>query len=129
MSPTAYETRLRMRAQRSESWGFLLLGISAALWLWFAVLLLLPYDANGTSCEPRLFTDGPTANGRASFRNPCSAERDWPQMLGVLGLSVPLSVAGAILHTSGRIGMQLSTLSTHAADAARRTESTGSDTP
>jgi hypothetical protein len=126
MSPTAYVMRLRMRAKRDEAWGFLLLGISAALWLWFAVLLLLPYDANGSTCESRLFTDGPTANSRASFRNPCAAERDWPEMLGVLGLSVPVSVAGAILHTSGRVGIRLSE---HAAEIARHKETTDGSAP
>lgn len=108
MSPTAANAiRLHRRAKNQEAWGFVLLAISGALWLWFAVLLLLPYDAGGTTCESRLFTDAPTAHTKASYRNPCAAERDWPELLGVIGFSVPTSVIGGILHISGTLTIRL----------------------
>ncbi|MEV8362437.1 hypothetical protein [Streptomyces niveus] len=120
LSPTTDATRFLLRAKNQEAWGFVLLGITGALWLWFAFLLLTPYG----SCESRLFTDAPTANAGTSFRNSCAAERDWPELLGVLGLSVPTSVVGAVLHTSGRFGILLSEQAAASA-AVRRTGDTG----
>ncbi|TGB16019.1 hypothetical protein E2651_00765 [Streptomyces sp. MZ04] len=109
MNPIPHDIRLQRRAKNAEAWGFLLLVAAVALWVWFAVLLLVPYDSDGYgTCESRLFTDGPTANAQASFRNPCAAQRDWPELLGILGLSVPVSVAGAVLHTSGIASRRLS---------------------
>ncbi|WP_328399370.1 hypothetical protein OHS70_21175 [Streptomyces sp. NBC_00390] len=110
MNSLAYDIRFRARAKRAEAWGFLLLAAAVALWLWFAVLLLLPYDSDRGMCESRLFTDGPTANSGSSFRQPCAAQRDWPELLGILGLSVPVSVAGAVLLTSGRSSIMTSEL-------------------
>ncbi|MEV0774870.1 hypothetical protein [Streptomyces sp. NPDC050428] len=123
MSTTSEAIRLFRRGKNQEAWGFVLLGISGALWLWFAFLLLTPYG----SCESRLFTDAPTANAGTSFRNACAAERDWPELLGVLGLSVPTSVVGAVLHTSGRFGILLSEQVAATAAVRRRPETAGDD--
>ncbi|MEV8020350.1 hypothetical protein AB0O76_29220 [Streptomyces sp. NPDC086554] len=120
MTPIPLDIRLRKRAKNAEAWGFVLMAVAIALWVWFAVLLLVPYDAGGSgTCESRLFTDGPTANAQADFRNPCAAQRDWPELLGILGLSVPVSVAGAVLHTSGVASQRLNE---HAAEIARLKE-------
>ncbi|MGW7069111.1 hypothetical protein ACWGII_09695 [Streptomyces sp. NPDC054855] len=119
MNPTASHARLQRRAKNAEAWGFLLLAAGVALWAWFALALALPYDADGTSCESRLFTDGPTANASASYSDACGAQRDWPKMLGILGLSVPASVAGALLHTSGKASIRLNE---HAVEIARLKE-------
>ncbi|WP_371525348.1 hypothetical protein OG302_03700 [Streptomyces sp. NBC_01283] len=119
MNPTTPSgIRLQRRAKNAEAWGFLLLGAGIALWAWFALLLVLPYDAGGM-CESRLFTDGPTAHASSSFRDACAAQRDWPEILGVLGLSVPVTVAGAVLHTSGKTSQRLSE---HAAEIAQLKE-------
>ncbi|MET9557696.1 hypothetical protein [Streptomyces sp. NPDC006645] len=123
MSPITDATRSLRRAKNQEAWGFVLLGISGALWLWFAFLLLTPYG----SCESRLFTDAPTAYSSTSFRNACAAERDWPELLGVLGLSVPTSVVGAVLHTSGRFGILLGEQAAASAAVARRPETADDD--
>lgn len=108
MNPTSSHIRLQRRAKNAEAWGFLLLAAGVALWAWFALAMVLPYDGGGTSCESRLFTDGPTANDAdLGDSSSCAARRDWPKMLGILGLSVPVSVAGALLHTSGTSSQRL----------------------
>ncbi|WJY51477.1 hypothetical protein QRN89_17730 [Streptomyces chengbuensis] len=83
------------RAERTEAWGF---------------LLLVAYDSDGRACESRLFTDGPTANAGPILRQPGPGRRDWPELLGILGLSVPGSVAGPVLHVSGKGGIGMSEL-------------------
>lgn len=110
MDPSASGIRLRQRAANAEAWGSVLLAAAVALWVWFAVLLLVPYDNGGTTCESRLFTDRPTANtqGKFGLGRECGALRDWPEMLGILGLSVPVSVAGAVLHIGGKASLRLS---------------------
>ncbi|MGW0904121.1 hypothetical protein [Streptomyces sp. NPDC002853] len=119
MNPTTSHARLQKRAKNAEAWGFLLLAAGIALWVWFALAMVLPYDAGGTSCESRLFTDGPTANSGSIHSDSCGARRDWPKMLGILGLSVPASVAGALLHTSGKASQRLNE---HAVEIARLKE-------
>lgn len=119
MNPITSHARLQKRAKNAEAWGSQLLAAGVALWVWFALAMVLPYDADGTSCESRLFTDGPTANGRTSYSDACGAQRDWPKMLGILGLSVPVSVAEALLHTTGKASQRLNE---HAVEIARLKE-------
>lgn len=119
MNPTPSNRRLQRRAKNAEAWGFLLMVAGVALWAWFALAMLLPYDAGGTSCESRLFTDAPTAHASSNYGDSCPAQRDWPKMLGILGLSVPVCVAGAALHTSGKAAQRLDA---HAAEIAHLKE-------
>ncbi|MFD8543300.1 hypothetical protein [Streptomyces sp. NPDC059649] len=93
--------------------GFGLLIIATLLWVWCGVLLAVPYEVghelSGSTqkCEARLFTDEGTANvGRVQA--PCADERDWPEVLAVLGLSIPLSVAGSALLTYGSLSIRMS---------------------
>lgn len=121
MRSLMYDIDFRARAKRTRAWGFGLLSLAALLWVWFGVLLLTPYDAGYRSnCEARLFTDRSTANeGAYAGENRCTAERDWPELLGVLGLSVPVSVVGAVLFTSGSVGNRMAE---HLAEVTRLTE-------
>lgn len=102
-------------------WGFGLLAVATLLWVWCGVLLTTPYEidrahsAHAVECEPRLFTDDGAANEGPS-KDPCGDERDWPEALAVLGLSVPVSVAGAALLAYGLLGVRVSE---HAAELAR----------
>lgn len=97
--------------------------------MWFGVLLLLPYTLDGKygkygkygegkECESRLLTEWGTANEGGEDAT-CESERDWPELLGVLGLSVPVAVVGTALYTSGSVGYRLSE---HAAEVARLME-------
>lgn len=89
--------------------------MAALLWGWCAVLLLTPYDVERepgdkypVECESRLTTDRGTANDGVRRGDFCADERDWPEALAVLDLSVPVSVAGAVLFTGGQVGLRLS---------------------
>ncbi|MEU9854599.1 hypothetical protein [Streptomyces sp. NPDC047974] len=96
-------------------WGMGLLGLAALLWTWCAVLLLTPYEVDRkpddkypAECEARLLTDDGTANRGIRQNSWCQAERDWPEALLVLGLSVPVSVAGVGLFTTGVVSRRMS---------------------
>ncbi|QIP83816.1 hypothetical protein GLX30_06745 [Streptomyces sp. Tu 2975] len=120
MRSLQYDMAFRARAKRTQTWGFALLSVAALLWVWFGVLLLLPYTLDskygeGRECESRLLTEWGTANEGGEDAT-CESERDWPELLGVLGLSVPVAVVGTALYTSGSVGNRLSE---HAAEVAR----------
>ncbi|CUW29021.1 MULTISPECIES: hypothetical protein [Streptomyces] len=118
MRSREYDLDFRDRASRIRAWGIGLLAVAGLLWIWCAVLLLTPYEVDRepgdhypVSCESRLFTDRGTANEGRYDGDYCADERDWPESLAVLALSVPVSVAGAVLFTTGTVHR---TLSAHA---------------
>lgn len=85
-----------------------LLLLSALLWGWCAVLLLTDYTVETRSgrtaeCEARLFTERGTANEGLWKGDYCQDERDWPEALLVLGLSVPVALVGTALFTTGQV--------------------------
>ncbi|MEU6590905.1 hypothetical protein ABZ923_17075 [Streptomyces sp. NPDC046881] len=113
-----YDLDFRDRASRIRAWGIGLLAVAGLLWTWCAVLLLTPYEAERKpddqyprQCESRLLTDRGTANEGLYKGDYCANERDWPEVLAVLGLSVPVSLAGAVLLTTGMVQR---TMSAHA---------------
>ncbi|MEV6784317.1 hypothetical protein [Streptomyces sp. NPDC051098] len=110
MRSLPYDIEFRGRARRVQGWGVGLFALSGLLWVWFGVLLLTPYDLDGRNheCEARLFTDRSTANEGLGNGSSCPAERDWPELVAVLGLSVPVSVVGAVLFTSGTVSNRMS---------------------
>ncbi|MEU0082989.1 hypothetical protein [Streptomyces sp. NPDC006274] len=119
MRSLQYDMAFRARARRTQTWGFALLSAAAMLWVWFGALLLLPYTverpySDERECESRLLTDRGTANEGGD--DTCASERDWPELLAVLGLSVPVAVVGTALWTSGSVSHRLSE---HAAEIAR----------
>ncbi|MFF3325247.1 hypothetical protein [Streptomyces sp. NPDC002889] len=119
MRSLVYDINFRARAKKTQAWGLALLSVAALLWVWCAVLIALPYEEDeGRECRARLFTEWGTANEGAD-ESPCADERDWPEALAVLGLSVPLSVVGAVLYTSGSVSNRMSE---HAAEITRLNE-------
>jgi hypothetical protein len=115
MRSREYDLEFRDQAFRIRAWGFGLLAVAGILWTWCALLLLTPYavdrrpdDPYPQECESRLLTDSGTANeglGRSDF---CQNERDWPEALAVLGLSVPAAVVGVALFTYGSLSLRMS---------------------
>ncbi|MFI6105364.1 hypothetical protein [Streptomyces sp. NPDC051310] len=110
-----YDRDFRDRAARTRGWGAALLAVAALLWTWCALLLITPYevddrpgDRHPEECEARLFTDAGTANDGVWRGDRCADERDWPEALAVLGLSVPLAVAGSVLLTVGAVSLRMS---------------------
>ncbi|MGW6144522.1 hypothetical protein ACWFRM_39400 [Streptomyces sp. NPDC055144] len=110
-----YDLDFRDRASRIRAWGVGLLALAALLWTWCAVLLFLPYQVDEESgdrypseCEARLLTERGTANEGLQNGDWCQDERDWPEALAVLGLSMPVSAAGVALFTSGSLSRRMS---------------------
>ncbi|MGI5484679.1 hypothetical protein [Streptomyces lavendofoliae] len=110
-----YDLDFRDRARRTRAWGIGLFALAGLLWTWCALLLLTPYqaerepdDRHPRDCESRLLTEGGTANDGVWRRDWCDNERDWPETLAVLGLSVPVSVAGAVVFTIGSVSGRMS---------------------
>lgn len=96
----------RMLLDRAGTWkgrGALLLILAALMWGYVAWQLVMPEP--GGFCDGLLF-DEQTSSDRAVAR--CAAERPWPRLLAVLGLSVPVSIAGAVLYTKGSVSMLMS---------------------
>ncbi|QGV76918.1 hypothetical protein [Streptomyces ficellus] len=110
-----YDLDFRDRSRRIRAWGIGLLSVAGVLWTWCALLLLTPYqvdeepdDRHPRECESRLFTDGATSNDGIWRGDHCASERDWPEALGVLALSVPVSTAGAVLVAVGSLSTRMS---------------------
>ncbi|MFI2782633.1 hypothetical protein [Streptomyces sp. ALB3] len=110
-----YDQDFRERATRTRAWGIGLLSLAALLWTWCAVLLLIPYEVDEkpddqypAECESRLFTERGTANEGLLRGDHCADERDWPEAVAVLGLSLPVSITGMGLFTIGTVSRRMS---------------------
>ncbi|WP_351225852.1 hypothetical protein [Streptomyces sp. NPDC002133] len=119
-----YDRDFREQAGRAKLWGAVLLGVAGLLWVWFAVLLFTPYQfddgySDPVNCDSPFFTDRSDANAAAAEGSSCVAERDWPELLAVLGGSVPFAVTGTVLYTTGAVSKRISE---HAAEIARLKE-------
>ncbi|AGJ54750.1 hypothetical protein ID871_09530 [Streptomyces pratensis] len=115
MRSREFELDFRDEATKTRTWGAALLSLAAALWVWCAVLLTTSYQADSEpddkypdDCESRLFTDRGTANEGELLGDYCAQERDWPEVLAVLGMSVPVSVAGGTLFAIGTVSRRIS---------------------
>ncbi|MFF5427671.1 MULTISPECIES: hypothetical protein [unclassified Streptomyces] len=98
MTSAAPESPLVTRARRTQGWGLGLLTVAALLWVWFAVLLLTPYEqeGGGSPCPPLLTSE-------YVHHDDCVEARDWPGLLALLGGSVPFAAAGAALYAAGAV--------------------------
>lgn len=115
MRSREYDLDFRDRAGRIRAWGIALLTVAVLQWAWCALLLLTPYEVDEkpgdrypAECESRLLTERGTANDGLRNGDWCQNERDWPEALAVLGLSVPVSVAGVALFMSGSMSIRMS---------------------
>lgn len=115
MRSREYDQEFRDRATLTRSWGIGLLSLACLQWIWCSVLILMPYQADSvregrspSECESRLFTEYSTANQGRQNGYYCQAERDWPEIVAVLGLSIPVSIAGVGLFTIGTVTRRMS---------------------
>ncbi|WP_406452945.1 hypothetical protein OG782_20345 [Streptomyces sp. NBC_00876] len=114
MHPLALEQDFRMRADRLRSWGIGLLVCACLFWIYAAWQVFTPYDStyNAVDCpapinsEPRdiYFADSGSAHESALQ---CASDRNWPQPLAALVLSIPLSLIGTGLLTAGTVSIRL----------------------
>lgn len=113
MRSREYDLEFRERSTRIRDAGAGLLVLSALLWGWCAILLMTDYTVEGwqgrtNECTARLFTEDGTANEGVWKGDYCADERDWPEALLVLGLSLPLSLVGTALFTTGHVSRRMS---------------------
>ncbi|MFF1695937.1 hypothetical protein ACFVXC_20275 [Streptomyces sp. NPDC058257] len=114
MHPLAVEQNFRTRAGRLQSWGIGLLACALLLWLYAAWQLFTSYEStyNKIDCpapvnsEPRdlYFEDSNDAYNDAAQ---CASDRNWPQPLAALVVSLPLTAMGSVLFTAGTVSIRL----------------------
>ncbi|MFJ6612989.1 hypothetical protein ACIQPT_22235 [Streptomyces sp. NPDC091289] len=76
-------------ARRMDSWSIAWMFLALVVWGWFAFLMLADY---GPEYGDRALCRGPL-NGPLSENGHCDSElRQWPALLGILGLAVLASV-------------------------------------
>lgn len=104
MRSITYDNDFRARARRTQGWGLGLLALAGLVWVWLAALLFTPYETGEYSreCTARF-----TSENLHNSDSPCVNERDWPELLALLGGSVPLAVVGAVLYTSGSVSHRM----------------------
>ncbi|MFF9350995.1 hypothetical protein [Streptomyces sp. NPDC014734] len=94
------------RAGKLTGWGLGLLAVATGLLIWVGYLLLAPYSVhhygNTLECE------SPVAGSSPNDRSRCGREREWPELMLILALSVPPAVAGTALVVSGHTRKQTS---------------------
>ncbi|MEU7022868.1 hypothetical protein ABZ990_19720 [Streptomyces sp. NPDC046203] len=96
---------LRDRSQSTMGAGIFLLVLAGLLWAWCALLLLVPYTGSGSKmsapdCEALI--GAPYEQLHAPYgRGACVEERDWPELLGILALSLPFATAGGMTYARG----------------------------
>ncbi|MFH8371156.1 hypothetical protein [Streptomyces sp. NPDC018031] len=95
MSAADFDKQFREQANQQRQWGLRVLAAGAVLWGWFAYLVMFPYDIEHGSgpdieCDALLFGDGPTEL--------CAEHRPWWEALAVLGVSIPVTILGAVLY-------------------------------
>lgn len=115
MRSREFDLRFRDQAQRIRNVGVALLALAGVFWIWCLVLILLPYEVDRKpddrypqECRSRLLTEMGTANEGRFSGSYCADERDWPEALLVLALSVPTSAAGVALLTHGSLARRMS---------------------
>ncbi|WP_097874726.1 hypothetical protein [Streptomyces sp. ms184] len=113
MRSREYDIEFREQAARIRNWGLGLLVLAGLLWGWCAYLLMTEYTIETRTgfekeCAARLFTDRGTANEGVYAGDYCADERDWPEALVVLGLSIPVALVGTALVTTGSVSRRMS---------------------
>lgn len=116
MRSLPYDIDFRARAVRTQGWGLGLLSVAGLLWIWFAVLLFTPYDAgyNRSECTARF-----TSERLHDDDSRCVQERDWPELMALLGASIPFAIAGGVVYTTGKVSFRMAE---HLAEVTRLNE-------
>ncbi|MGW0855286.1 hypothetical protein [Streptomyces sp. NPDC002690] len=99
-----WETRQEFdrRASTRSAWGMGLVAVAAVLLVWLGWLLLVPFSVTSSVGDHEIDCGAPVSEVYSpSSKNVCADERQWPELIGVLGLSVPFAVTGAALWVSG----------------------------
>lgn len=102
-----FEQEFAASAEKRRIWGGVLFFAASVIWAVLAWQLMVPFSdgdddsSSSRKCQSVLFYEGDAPTWQDATWDDCRAQRRWPEMLGWLGLSVPLSVVGGALFTSG----------------------------
>ncbi|MFG2648561.1 hypothetical protein [Streptomyces sp. NPDC048436] len=108
-----FEQDFGTSASKRRAWGGVLFAAAGVIWVVLAWQLMVPFsdgdDGSSSSrkCQSVLFYEGDAPTWQDATWDDCRAQRRWPEMLGWLGLSVPLSVVGVALYTSGSTSLRM----------------------
>ncbi|GAA3129011.1 hypothetical protein ACFQ0X_09815 [Streptomyces rectiviolaceus] len=108
-----FEQDFAASAQKRRNWGGALFFVAGIIWIVLAWQLMAPFSdgddeySSSRKCQSVLFYEGDAPTWAESTWDDCRAQRRWPELLGWLGLSVPLSVVGAVLYTSGSTSLRM----------------------
>ncbi|MFE6166016.1 hypothetical protein ACFQ7F_44770 [Streptomyces sp. NPDC056486] len=108
-----FEQKFAKGAEIRRNWGVTLLAAAGMIWFVLAWQLMMPFSdgddeySNSRKCESMLFYEGDDPTWQDDTWDDCRAQRRWPEMLGWLALSVPLSVGGATLYTGGAANLRM----------------------
>ncbi|MFS8198453.1 hypothetical protein ACLVWQ_07155 [Streptomyces sp. CWNU-52B] len=112
--PLVIEQNFQVRAGRLQGWGIALLLFASLFWIYAAWQVFTPFDStyNAVDCPAPFnserrdvyFDDSDGAHANALQ---CASDRDWPEPLAALVVSVPLSATGSALLTAGAVSVRL----------------------
>ena len=128
-----FEQNFAAGAQKRRTWGGVLFSGAAIIWIVLAWQLMMPFSdgddeySSSRKCESMLFYEGDDPTWQDDTWDDCRAQRRWPEMLGWLGLSIPLSVVGAALYTSGSTSLRIREYMAHHRLAAAKTAAAEKD--
>jgi hypothetical protein len=81
-------------AGRADKWSVGWIMVALGLWMWFAFLMLSSYGPESYDGVPRC--EGPLIDPSQRHGSVCDSElRQWPALLGILGLSSIATVVAA----------------------------------
>ncbi len=116
--PAVIESRLLERSSKLRGWGAALLLVPGLLWIYAMYELYTPWDSHygKYDCSAPAFgdrgilytgalTDGDTHDYDTAVA--CARDRDWPQPVAALAVSLPFAVTGASLLTAGLVTAHL----------------------
>lgn len=108
-----FEQDFTAAAEKRRIGGAVLFLAAGVIWAVLAWQLMAPFSdgdddsSSSRECQSVLFYEGDAPTWHDSTWEDCRAQRRWPEMLGWLGLSVPLSVVGAVLYTGGTTSLRM----------------------
>ncbi|MGW0905733.1 hypothetical protein [Streptomyces sp. NPDC002853] len=108
-----FEQEFAAGAEKRRIGGGVLFFAAAVIWAVLAWQLMVPFgdgdddSSSSRTCQSVLFYEGDAPTWHDSTWEDCRAQRRWPEMLAWLGLSVPLSVVGAVLYSSGSTSLRM----------------------
>ncbi|MEU3446228.1 hypothetical protein AB0H29_03205 [Streptomyces thermolilacinus] len=98
---SAHDGPERRRARRAEAWSIAWTVLSLALWLWLAFLMLADYGPESYGDRP--VCRSPLADPSPGDSRCADSLRQWPALLGILGLTTLATVTAAATKVYAKV--------------------------